>query len=818
MLKIRVSKLLIFCIPVLLLLAATSLRVVRSAKSIVARMPGMVSAELSKNIEGKVTIGRISTTATGLVLHDFLLTDGKDPVVRASQVKITTDIWALLLNRSTRTIEKVELRNPTLFLSREPDGRWNIARIFKPSKIGKGQSFRGKLLVRDARVVVRDRTHKNIFSQVDLRADFSGDNIVWSASGIGPQGRLAGFTARGRANIDKEFLSMDLSARETSLPYWTKYPLKLKLDVPAGAADVQAHIERTSDKLTYSGEVKVHGASFLLRSLKKPVTDIDGTLAVRDKSVNLKLTGRHGNTPVSAVGRVLISGKRLDLVLTSESADLREYAKLYGVSKQLPLPKRARVRARLSGAPSSPRIDFTIDSPTLTVGSYELQSPRAAGSYFKGQTHIQITTVTHGGTVQASGTITKKSATLTGKIAGIRQALPEKQFNGTTSGDFALDWKNGSLSVAYKGTVAGSIRGNPFRGRVKGSYRNGAVTIDEASADGLGGLVAVAGTIAGDTLNLRVAGAEIDLKAASSLAGKPFAVGRGQFDGRITGSVRTPVFTGHIEGYGVHAAGYDAERVAGDIVASTKRISLSDVVVYKRSGQITVRGKIESPMDAPNLDLSITADSLSIEELGATAGWKTPARGLVSANIRVSGRADNLNASGEVKATEASIRDVAVESASARASYENGELVIEEIVAHSGSASLSASGRVESDGALKGDFKLSDFPAGKLNHVLQPYAFALGPISAEGTLAGTLSDPAARMSLVWKNPIINGQKFERLAGTAAWDGGLNANLDLSDGESVYALNTLHFDPSTNLLNIDAEVKQGNGVKIFALLD
>ena len=834
---------LIIILPLLAMAVGSAAFLYKVGRELKVDLPKVMQKAISERIDGSVTFGRVGITSSGITIHDLVIADAsKKPIATIPVARLNCDYADLAKSDPIAGIKSVELVRPRIFLERRADGRWNIEGLVKPLPAGKPLRFGGVIRMQSGRLMVCDRLAKlkkpmeNAFSNLDASFDLSEMPVAsYSISGKGPAGRLGEFEAKGHYNLAAHSLSANLDVLNANVSYWTKYPADIGLDILSGKADASVSLLKAGQNspLAYSSAVKLRDASIRFKPIRGPVEGLTGDVSVRQDTVSMRLKGRLKSSPFLVAGDVRdFKSPKLALDLTFDRIDLREVVGLTAWEpyfREASLPPSGRLRAYVSGPPKNFAVEFDLDAPFLSYKGYGGRSVRAHGRYFERRIAIdKATAAAYGGLVEARGDIDFTQGTqtsFTGKATGLQAAevsfLKEEGLVASSDGFFKISSRKGVFDLDYQGSMDGMrFSGLEFdRGRIDCSYSGGDVRINEFSAHTVGGSVKASGSIGkGGVLDLQASGLGINL--AQVVKSRP-AVGRVQFDGRITGNIESPVFEGDVGAERVMVSGMGIERISGKAYASRERVSVTDLIFHDYPGALTISGTVKNPFaKVQDVNASIKMDALDISRFSAIGGRSAPESGMLFGELTVSGTTLHPMVEGGFHVRGMSYLDTPLDSLSAKVSYGDQGLRLADLQVRAGDSLLTANGTLTKDGDISAEFQSDGLAMEKLSHLFQPYAAVSGNLSLKGSISGQMGEPSAKIEITSSDLAINGQTFTELAVNASLDNNtlVLADAGLSSGKSKYSIPEASYDLKTKALAADIRVKDGSASQILAILD
>ncbi|HEY3297541.1 MAG TPA: translocation/assembly module TamB domain-containing protein, partial [Armatimonadota bacterium] len=845
--RIRSATSLITIVPLFVLAAASLWYASRVAHVIVRTLPGALSSLAAESINGTVQVGSIETFPAGVILRNVVVetSNGKTPLplLRSPMIRITADIRELASGKvdPVQCIKTIDVESPEMFLDRRPGRKWNISHFLKPSKKRKAKIKNAVVNVRNGTFVLRDsarpdtQVSTNTISGINGKINL-GPTFQCDLSGRGPKERLGDIRVTAHYTPSSKAYGISLDARNADVKYWTSYPLPIGLDILGGKAHIIAEMDRPvrSKPIKYSASIDVERGVVQFKPIQHAFTDIKGKIEVADGVVGIRAKGSLGKSPVSVKGYVIgFHNPRLLIDAEADRADLQQIAGYAVFARKLTamhLPHAGKANVRVFGITKSLGVEFDVDSPSISYFNHKFSNAEVKGVYF--DRRVRITSATgdiYGGRARLSGDIdvsSSPSAVVKGNYdsvdAGMIPAAKKWQLSASSDGSFDAYWTPGGLDVRFGGKVSrGRVKSYPFENAsYSARYVKGGLKIDKLDALIDRGVVAAAGTVSPDgALAIQVAGADLNLASVASLFTNRPIVGRGQFSGMVRGTVQNPVFDGDLDAYRVMASGFGADRIAGKIVASRRKIDISKLTVFSYPGTVDLSGSVLLPPNlSPVVKLSIEADRIPIERYAARFhGF--PALGVASGRFDVTGMISNPRADGVLKVDRGTIYGMPVESAECTIVYQNKRLAIDKLTASSGNAVLNASGRMGDNGEIWGEFAATGLPLYRLNRFTRPYVSLAGNGDFTGKVSGTTSHPVLDVGMNCLDLAVNGQRFGKLEGKVLWEKNsqITSTINLSDGKSEYSIRRMKYDQATRIAEVDASVHEGDGGKLVQIL-
>lgn len=820
---------------------------VTSARSAWSSLPGMLSSVMSEYVDGKLDVGKVDVSATGIVFRRVSLSDrdGSKKIIDAQAVRVGFRLADLLRNRKdpASAIDSVEIVRPHVSLERAPDGRWNIADLLRPSATGPRTQFKGRVIVTSGTLAFLDRKTEgkamaNRFEKVNAVIDLNGNRADCRLTARGDGVRAGRISVEARYDLEKRSYSADIDALDADASYWTKYPFNLKfLTVSSGGGDVRMRLSSAGPgrPIRYSGEFLVSDAAVQLSMMRRPARQVEGLVGLKNDEVTLALRARMESTPLEISGRVTgFKGSRLALNLKSDRANLREISGLFpiDVPKGTVLPTSGRVHVTINGPSAKPSALFSIQAPTLSYNQFSGRGLSVDGSYSAQKIVIRNASVqVYGGLLRAQGEFrwgAGGALSLHGSASGLRLSqLPQfegQQIDSVTSGHFGIESGASGVRGAYRGTLTdGAVGGHVFRrGAVAVSY-DGGVHIDEVSADVLGGRVAASGDVTTEGgFDLEVSGAGINLAAVQERYWAYPSVGRVQFRGRLQGTPDAPSFDGQVEAYRIMINGISAERISADLEARRSIVRLRSLEIEDPIGRLTASGDIVDPLSAdPRLDLAVSVGALAVEPLAISTGLPFHLAGSLSGDVRITNTLESPEVEGSVRMVTGQVADLPIDHAETAISYRDSMFTLTGFEARSGTGVLRAGGSIGlDDQGVSIAFSAGDLPLDSVARSLRQNVLLSGGLNAEGEMTGTLDDTVVRVTLDSTSPRINGQTFDGFRADLTWDDDVLqvGSASLTDGGAEYVISRLSYSPTDEMVEVGVEVRHAPIDRLVTMIE
>jgi len=829
----RIWKILLILIP-LLIIAVAAIAVFWRQQLTTYLVP-VAESQLSQALGNReVRIGSISGgLVRGAVVHDLRIAEGKrlsqGALIRVRRVAVRYRLRDLLLGGkgAAAAVDRVDASGAQVTLTRDPQGKWNIAPLFKP-RVPPVARFTGVVNISDTTILYTDHRPPARLRR-PLRVTFtdvSGQVLPHPAQGT--SFRFSASVAQGGARhieiaatyaAGKVLLQVNVAG--AGMAEWDR-----RLDLAGthflgGTADVQLTgalpLGRPRGPFQYTARVRVRDGVVRLKQIPDALRSLRGILLVEPDQVRvLDLVGAVGATPFTASG--LINGfKQPQLALTINARDVTPAVVARLTRAKLPPDLRvaeADVRLAVRGSLQHPEVAGDLRAARAQVreiaatnvtsgvryseGVLWLRGMRldVAGGQVSGDVWIQP----RGQRISAAFQVAARGVDLAQALRAASVKLP-RRISGDVRADVAGTYDAQGIHAAgtfeARDGVIGDFRYSSASGTAE--VEDGAVRIASARIESPSGAAVIEGTIARDrTLDLQVRASGLDLAAAARLAGMRAEPGKlsgtGYFAGTISGTTSDPIASGVFEATDIRFNDQLFDLLSGSIVAGRTSVSTQDLLVYQPAGQYTVSGSVtglDRPRDQMQIAATVDVGFARLTNALALAGVTADVQGDLEASLKVGGTVASPTASGSLVAHRPVWKGWAFDRAEAQFDLADGVVQLHDATARVGESVVTATGEVSRDGALEvrfsADAQLADVrpPAGTT------VMFDLsGKVIATGEIKGTTKEPQITAQVRSDQIAVNGQAFTDITVQTSYSGETKRNelhVGLAQGGGRFAL-------------------------------
>jgi translocation and assembly module TamB len=625
----------------------------------VAPVRRAVERTLERRMGLSVSWGELRPAPFGVLVLEGLTArerSGRE-VVTAEQAAIHLSLWSWLAQRGrlTALVGRVELVRPRLWVVREADGQWNLARHLRPAEPG-AALWQGELSLSDGEVDVRGWHPSELAAPAGAPAAGSGFRLtaVSGTVSVGPGGRTrvelaartdllpgarlsaaGGFGGGAPSQIDLALSRVELGPVQQFLPSADRFG-----EFRKGRGDLRGSFRFDgsggSKMRLVSARAAVYGAEWRHPALRAPFREVSGQFALAAETLQITdLSFAFLATRWTAQGRVTnLDNPELEARLSGENASLPTLAEAWPTPwPGATLAGRATLDLAVRGKWRNPLV-----SGFLRLSGVSVTVP---GNRFP------VSDLN--GTVEFAGD-GLWSRHLTARVAGGQVSVRGE----------LRDWQkpHGSLHLALEGVPVEGVR--------------------------------------------RLAPAGV----AASL--RPLTGGRVSGSLELAGALAHPAVRGRLGLLGARWADLPLESAEVEGAYAEGRINLQRVAIAAAGGRLETSVTLSGlEGEEPRYEFGGQVSGMDAAALVDAAGLRLPVvvGGRVSALLAGSGEGrtwEKLTASGTLSLTEGRIGEERLTSVQAGFTVGRGELALDYFTAFSPDGRLSGYGRRAADGRLSG--------------------------------------------------------------------------------------------------------------------
>lgn len=846
----------------------------------IADLDAVISSELQSQLGRRVSIESARLVSRGrVVITGLRVAQGgsfaSGTLLTVRRVVVDLNLLPLLTGTGsvTGSVRRLTLIAPDLTLVRGKTGEWNIDDLLQRPPVPPNQRFAGVVVIRSGRLTVRDYssllTRQPAVNTVEAISGAGDFSAVLAAqirlSGRGAQARVGRLSLRGAFGLgDPTLTNMTARISGADAGYWLDYFSTAEAwALRGGRLDGIAHLTRTAaGSLRERGNAAITGAVITSPHLDIPLRGVQADVSFVGASIRLTADALLRGSPIRASGTI-VTGRRVSLRVTSRRMDPLTLQQAVRAIPDLPdsrWPAPMSLDAAVFGPADAPDVRATISIPRAVVYGVPASGITASGSYSDGTIRISDlrAEVARGtGRLSAAVSLPTGRVTARGTLKNVSLAdmpLPApSRLSGRTDATFSLEWlrglrsgriaalvtsgRAGSLAFSRATVTAsltgprtadavvriaeGAIAGVPVESaRASLALRGSTVAITQAIIRTASGVIRTSGAVSTTgALNLAVNAEGVSLAALLGPFGYREVTGITDLNGRLTGTLASPVLTGAVSSRDGRIYGVAFDSLRGRLTATPRHVLLTDASIRRQGTEIATTGFVRIPRTAPpEVALRVTARRASLEQLAQIVGVRIDVRGTADVDVDVSGSVPDLEFSGTIGVTDAAVAGVQVDSARVVLRSADGRTVIDRLVASRDGMSVAGSGSIGPQRELSLSFVGENLSLSLLNNALAPYVVFGGPMDLVGTVSGTLSRPTLEGRISSSAPLVNDVPFDRLSGGLRWNG---ATLSLADAlleraDIVYRIGLLSFNTRTEAVRFETSVVNARLDRVLAL--
>lgn len=841
----RLLLFLITFIPVVVLLIASVVYVMRQFDILSRQANVIVAEELSRRFKREVRVGKAQVDILGtVVIEDIRIAKGKTfregTLATARKVVVLYNWRGLLLGgKGARSVSEVIVAYPDVEVIRRADGSFNITELLKPPPGPRRPPFAGKVRITGGKATFIDCAVRpsqpptpvrlrDVTATIDAVKHpiymFQGD-----ANGISSQFTRADFHGRYYATSKRALVYVDargVSAARLALYAWKSNNVKVLAGNSSTNIRLDARRKNGRYAITVVGTAAVKNASVSLSQLRSPATGIAGRIILTGDRAVANLNGAFAGAPIRANGSIT-NFKRpiLDVVLHSPSMDtgrLIASTTFLGALSQFTPTGRGPVHAKLTGSLSQLTIDATARVPRASIRGVPVQNVAVSALYHANRIDLRsVTLMANGAKVQGSGYVLTRPKTvlaLRGVFSSVNLARitskTQYPMTGIATGAFVISGAATNPMVSLKARVAnGVISDVPFSS-VEGNLgivASRVRVIDLKALGVFGGSLQVSGTASQSALDLNLNAQSIDIDSLALRFGMPGTAGTAFLNGHVSGTLRSPRMEGVLEVFGAKAEGYTIDHALVTFAGDRNKIKVSEGIVQMFPAEMRFSGEAAG-LSANRITFVGKADvrRLEMTKLLELSQRKLDVTGTILGDFSFSGaylprarqgqpRFVNVAAFGSLTLEDATAFGYPLTNATAKLEYMNNLLKLSDASVTSDGARLTLNGTLSTDThVVDAGFDFTGFDLVRLHEYFGEYVVLAGTLSASGTVKGPMDNVTGSVNANIDGFAVNYEKFDRAEAKLTYSNGKFASysVGLSRAGQSLEVSGMDFDPST----------------------
>jgi len=189
-----------------------------------------------------------------------------------------------------------------------------------------------------------------------------------------------------------------------------------------------------------------------------------------------------------------------------------------------------------------------------------------------------------------------------------------------------------------------------------------------------------------------------------------------KMNGRLSGTLQGPEFSGEIDLRQAQVAGFNLDQVTGELCWSNRTLALDRMAVRRAGEEVTAFGKIDFRAAKPTLDLGFKMEEASLANLLMLTGRFPQARidGKLNGYLRLLGQLEQPLIRLIVQFSEGKINDLSTLDGELDLQVEGARITVNRLLIEEGEGRLAATGVYLPDSKLQLSAKMSEFPVAPL--------------------------------------------------------------------------------------------------------
>jgi translocation and assembly module TamB len=828
----RIWKILLILIPLLVIIAAGVAAFWR--QKLTSYLVPVVESRLSQSLGREVRIGSISGgLVRGAVLRDVRIAEGaslkQGILLQVRRVAVRYRLRDLLLGgrNAAAAVDRVDASGAYVRLTRDPQGKWNIAPLFKP-RVPPVARFTGVVNIADSTILYTDhRPPARIKRPLRLElTQVSGQILPHPTRGTSfrfaariPRGAAQHLEVTASYTASKILLHVKVAG--ASLDDWDRRLDLAGVHLVSGAADVELTgalaVGGTRGPFEYAARAEVRDGAVRVKQIPDPLRSLRGALLIAPDQIRvLRLTGAVGPTPFTASG--LVSGfKQPQLSLSISGRDVS--AEVFAGLTKLKLPPDLRVAGAdvelaVRGSLQHPQVEGAFHAARAQLKAIAASNVTGRVRYSDGIAWLRgMRLEAAGGQVSGDVWLEPRGGRISagfeasGRDLDIAQMLhsadikPARRISGRLRADVAGTYDAQGVHAAGSFEARDGLIGNLGFSSASGvaEVEDGALRISAGRIESPSGVAVVEGTVGADrALDVQVRASALDLAAAVRLIGARGEAGKlsgtGYFAGTISGTTSDPAASGIFEATDVRFHDELFEFLSGRIAASRTSVAAEEVLAYQPEAHYVVAGAVrglDQPRDKMTIEGTVDVGYARLANVLTTAGITADVQGDVEASLKVGGTVTSPTASGHLVLHRPVWQGWAFDRAEAAFDLANDVVQLHDATARVGDSVVTASGQVSREGELqlqfRADAQLGDLSAPEATN----FPFDLtGKVIATGQIKGTAKEPQIAAEVRSDEITVNGQAITDITVQTSYSGETGRNelqVGFSQGKGKFAL-------------------------------
>ncbi|MCR5176200.1 MAG: translocation/assembly module TamB domain-containing protein [Anaerovibrio sp.] len=264
-------------------------------------------------------------------------------------------------------------------------------------------------------------------------------------------------------------------------------------------------------------------------------------------------------------------------------------------------------------------------------------------------------------------------------------------------------------------------------------------------------------------MNIKLVARGMDIDAFSNKLPIPIT-GLFDFEGQLTGNIKSPFFHGTVASKSLSIRGESFDDVSGNIDYRNHTVYFSDMYMKQGTGKYTLNA--EYNMNYRMIGGNVQIIRGDIRSLVAMGGWKdNKVTGKLNGNFNVSGTVDNPSVSMSAYLDDGKLGNYSLTDVACEAIMENRVITISSLSGQEGqTGKFTALGTVDLDGDISLTADMSQIDAGAVAGAAGYTSPVDGKIDCHLEAAGELDNPVAQIDLLVTDFGAHGAKLDTMTG------------------------------------------------------
>lgn len=813
------------------IIAITSLWYYVQTQNFMTRAGEEVSALATQALGTDVTIGEIQVNSLrDIQLHNIAIYDKQaELIARADKARVSCRLLAAVSDPAN-AVGEVQVSGVEAVLAERADGTWNVEDLISKEK--KSQDFHGKVMVDNAKVVVRRQGQEmqleDVTATVDLadapvyKADFSASN--------------QGTALEGTATLSDRRQIVNASLKGAEVKKYLQFiPAGLipdNVEIEGGlveSADIHAY--RRDGELSFSGEADVKDG--LVRVEGTAIENIAGHTSFTNEEALLNVNAESAGQQVNVHGKIkhLQAKPYLELEASSEAFDPSL------ILANIPYQGAAKFAVKITGAANDPSVDGKVQVPAgramdipFTGAQADVRyqdknvfvrdfSAQLLGGKVRGEAVISTENLGYSAHIKADDIDAAQGAQFVPELAGITGRVSADVGGngiGTDLTTLQLYGSAGVKNAVYQGIVVDRASTSFYLADDDLILDYLSVNMPNRSSLGLEGSIRDMRQSA--KLDLAYYGGHFDLSILQKLDSHIDLSGLSDFKGTIKGDKANPQVDIKFSGLRgtIFKQPFDSLKFAAS--GSLDGVGIDDFLMEKNGKEVWRAAGSVGFTGEKKVNLQLDTMGARMEDIVALIAPDQPLTGNVDNIIKLTGTLDNPKATGYIHFYRGSYRGVLLSGMDGDYFLENGKVRLQDFHAYSPMIDMVLNGNIiTATQALDMEVVAKDIDLKRVEHKL-PYEVS-GHGTFKGKIDGTINAPEFHGVLDAPEIVMNGETINNLRGMVKFRGH-SFDIDhfgFEQGGGSYDME-LSYDTDTEAIRGDVVLQQADIGAIAALLN